>query len=79
MRTTVPRHAGTSDAAMLRAALDATGRTQRSFAQDVLGMSLSGLTGWLGGAPCPAAIVRLSWAIRERPALADEIAAAFGE
>lgn len=66
-----------SDATILRTAYEASGRTQRAFAEDVLGMSLSGFTGWLGGAPCPPAIVRLCWAITERPTLADEIAEAF--
>lgn len=73
---TVPRLSG--DAATLRAAYEASGRTQLDFARDVLGMSLSGFTGWLAGEPCPPAIVRLCWAITERPELADEIAERFG-
>ena len=73
--TTVPRVSG--DAAILRPAYRASGRTQLDFARDVLGMSLSGFTGWLAGEPCPPAIVRLCWAITERPELADEIEVHF--
>jgi len=74
--TTVPRASG--DAGILRAAYVASERTQLDFARDVLGMSLSGFTGWLAGEPCPPAIVRLCWAITEHPELADEIADRFG-
>lgn len=66
-----------SDAEMVHAAYVAAGRSQRRFAEDVLGVSLSAMTDWLRGEPCFAPVVRVCWAIVERPALADEIAARF--
>lgn len=70
-------HARPTDADILRAAYRASGRTQKRFANDVLGMSLSAFTDWLQGDPALASSVRLAWAIIERPALADEIADRF--
>lgn len=71
-----------TDADILRAANDATGRTQSQFARGVLGLdSLSGYTAWIAHTnpkPALAPAVRLAWLITRHPELADEIETEFG-
>lgn len=80
MSKSVPRRAGidvTDAAALLRAALDATGRNQTRLAEDVLGAKARSVRDWLAGEPCWQPIMRLAWVLARHPELADEIDAAF--
>jgi len=77
----MPNNAHVSTAArsadILRAALDATGRSQVRLAVDVLGVNDRSLRGWLAGEPCWEPIVRLAWVLSRHPELADEIDAEY--
>lgn len=58
---------------ILRAALDATGRSQVRLAIDVFGINDRTFRGWLAGEPTWPPIVRLAWLLAEHPTLADEL------
>ena len=62
---------------ILRAALDATGRSQVRLAVDVLGVNDRSLRQWLAGEPCWPPITRLAWLLARHPELADELETAF--
>lgn len=62
---------------ILRAALDATGRSQVRLAVDVLGVNDRSLRQWLSGEPCWPPIARLAWLLARHPELADELDAEY--
>jgi hypothetical protein len=75
-----PRRKQRTDADILRAAQKGCGCTsQLLFARHVLGVSLSGYTGWLGGATVPPPVVRLCSVLEKHPELCDEIIETFKE
>lgn len=68
-----------SSADILRAALEATERSQVRLAIDVLGVNDRSLRQWLVGEPCWPPVVRLAWVLSKHPEIADEIDAHFRE
>ena len=81
---TVPRRAGMrrpTDSQRLRAALEASGRTQDAYAR-LLGLAgKSSLAPWIAETPRPAPgpAVRLAWLLARHPELAQELVEEFGE
>ena len=71
----MPDKARRTDAERLRAGVEATG-TRAQFAQ-LIGVSVSGLDGWLAGKPVMGPIPRLAWLLTTHPELAEEIRAEF--
>ena len=64
-------------ATILRAALDATGRTQFELA-GLAGVGLSTVTDALAGRSDARLLSRLAWLLARHPELADELDAEFG-
>lgn len=66
-----------TDAALLRAAIAAAGRSQVAFARDVLGVDPSTVRRWLSGArPLDPTVRRVCLATVADPTVAEALAAA---